>query len=119
MQMLHELANYIRSTLPLPQAILQLRINERANGVTFIWEGVEFFVSTSLKALELRGNTLYMTGLSILLESVLADRKDFARRCNQILDQLSEAETMLRSEPYSRAGAESLRDALRGVQRLS
>jgi hypothetical protein len=109
MQALQELARYIRNTLPNPEAILQLHIKERAAGITFIWQGVEFFVNTSLYAFEVRGHTLYITGLSTLLQSVLSNRNASQKWWAMLCEQLGEAETVLRDERLIRRGVEMIR----------
>lgn len=118
MESLQKLAQYVRSTLPAPQAILQLRINEQAAGITFIWQGVEFFVNASLYAFEVRGHTLYITGLSTLLQSVLGNRVAHERRWAVLLEQLVVAENLIRDERAIRRAVQIIRDVRERAQQI-
>jgi hypothetical protein len=118
MQTLQGLAQYVRSSIPVPQAILQMRINERAAGITFIWQGVEFFVNSALYAFELRGRTLYITGLSVLLQTVLMGRKSKEKNWQLLMEQLAEAETILRDERYIRHAVDIVRTVRENAERL-
>jgi hypothetical protein len=91
---LAELRDYVREAVPCPRALLQLKENETAGRVTFIWLGVEFFVKPSLHVFEVRGHALYITRLSTLLQAVrveivnsmqtncsVVEARHHARRC--------------------------------------
>jgi hypothetical protein len=71
-QELDELANYIRQTLPQSKAISNLSIETKSGAVSFAWNSRKFFVKPTLEVIELRGNGLFITGTSMLMQAVLA-----------------------------------------------
>jgi hypothetical protein len=109
---LQQVADYVRSTIPMPGAIMQMRASESAGGVTFFWQGIEFFVRESLQVFELRGNTLFITGLSSLLQTVLSRRKLDDHKFNGFVSQLSEAEALAR-DPRSTIRAVEILQSIR------
>jgi hypothetical protein len=115
---LQDLPGYIRATLPYPQAILQLRVNSSAGGVTFIWHGVEFFVKPSFQVLELRGNSLFLTGLSTLLQSVLMSSDQRGRRMEAALEIVTHAEDQVRVQSQPRAAAQTLAEARKLLEKV-
>jgi hypothetical protein len=105
---LQDLSRYIRATIPYPQSLVQLQTNQQAGGVTFIWTGTEFFVKTSLHVLEVRGHSLFITGLSTLLQSVLMSADNSAKKFDTMLETLNRAEDLIRVQHQVRAGAQLL-----------
>jgi hypothetical protein len=116
---LDDLVRYIRATLPYPQSILQLKPNVSAGGVTFLWLGTEFFVKPTLHCLEVRGNSLYVTGLSTLLQSVLMNADQSGRRLDGIVDSLSQAEDQVRVHHQPRAAAQILASVRQVLTRMA
>lgn len=115
---LDDLARYIRATIPYSQNILQLKPNPRAGGVTFIWLGTEYFVKPSLHTLEIRGNSLYITGLSTLLQAVLMSADQSGKKVEAVLEVLSQAEDLIRIDNQPRAGAQLLGSVRQTLERM-
>jgi hypothetical protein len=115
---LDELAQYIRQTIPQPRAILQLKPKPMAGGVTFIWHGVEFFVKPSLHVLEIRGHSLYITGLSTLLQTVFMKTSQSEEKFGSLLDALGQAENLVRGQNQSRAAAQVISSVRQNLQKM-
>ncbi len=117
-QSLNELADYIRASVPNPQAILQLRVNEKVGGVTFIWHGVDFFVKPTLNVLEVRGHTLYITGLSTLLQMVLMRRSASEKKLQTLVDSITQAEDLISVKNQTQAGIQLLQNVRESIERM-
>jgi hypothetical protein len=63
------LIDLIRSAIPYPGKIIHLE--SQANGVSFSWNHTDFFVDGNLAAFEVKGNTVYITSASMLLQAML------------------------------------------------
>jgi hypothetical protein len=116
---LENLARYIRTTIPYAQSIRQLNLNTSAGGVTFIWYGTEFFVKPSLHVLEIRGHSLYITGLSTLLQSVLMGADHSGKKCETVLEVVNQAEDLVRIQSQPRAAAQMLAGARQILERMA
>jgi hypothetical protein len=66
---MENLIELIRSAIPYPGKIIHLEA--QASGVSFSWNHTDFFVDGNLAAFEVKGNTLYITSASILLQAIL------------------------------------------------
>jgi hypothetical protein len=110
-QNLSELSDYIRKNVPYPKAIMSLRVQEQAGGVVFIWQGVEFLVKQSMEAFEVRGNNIYITGLSLLLQTALRKGDQEEHRIVKVIEALSDAENFARDNQPKKAG-----DLVRGAR---
>jgi hypothetical protein len=116
---LDDLVGYIRNTIPYSKSILQLKMNPQAGGVTFIWLGTEFFVKPSLHALEIRGNSLFLTGLSTLLQSVLMNADQSGRRLDAMIGALDQAEDQARVHHQPREAARTVAGVRNTLQRMT
>jgi hypothetical protein len=96
-QNLDELTQYIRQTLPQSKAILNLRAEEKSDVVRFTWNSREFVVKKSLEVLEVRGRNVYITGASMLLQTVLMKRDRNEKILEAVVATLSEVEGMVRT----------------------
>jgi hypothetical protein len=108
-QNLNQLVDHIRKTMPFPKALMNLQMKEQIGGVVFYWQGVEFLVKISLQAFEVRGNNLYITGLSTLLQLVLVRGGQEEQRIQSMLDALSNAEELVRVNNQPVRAAERVR----------
>lgn len=92
------LANHIREALPDSKSIVNLKVQSQLGVVTFYWHGVEFLVKPNLQVLELRGNNVYITGLSTLLQLILARRTQHERIVESVLARINQVEDMIQSK---------------------
>jgi len=60
-----------------------LEANQKISAVIFTWFGTEFVVKPTLNVLELRGTQLYVSGLSILMETVLKQKKQLLKEAER------------------------------------
>jgi hypothetical protein len=115
---LDELAQYIRKTIPNPKAILNLQPKNAMGAVTFYWHGVEFLVKPTLQVMEIRGNNLYITGLSTLLQVVLLRSNQDEKGIESALASINEAEDLIRVKNQPKAGAKLLQVAVDTLKRV-
>ena len=112
---LDELAQYVRQSLPDPRSILHLTVNPKIGAVTFIWHGLEFLVKPSLQVVEVRGYTLYLTGVSTLMQTALMRQNVNVKVFEAALKTIEEAEEMIRVQNLHQPGMKmiaSVRDTL-------
>ena len=112
---LDQLVQYLRQTLPYPRSIINLQVKDKIGAVTFYWQGVEFLVKPSLHVLEVRGHSLYITGLSTLLQTVLMKGDQNEKLLENALQSINDAEDLIRVKNQTQAGLQllgSVRDTL-------
>ena len=112
---LDQLVQYLRQTLPYPKSIINLQVKDKIGAVTFYWQGVEFLVKPSLHVLEVRGHSLYITGLSTLLQTVLMKGDQNEKLLENALQSINDAEDLIRVKNQTQAGLQllgSVRDTL-------
>jgi hypothetical protein len=115
---LDDLVLYIRQTLPQPKAIHKLEILEKLDAVRFHWQGREFLVRKNMDVLELKGDNLYMTGTSILIQSVLMKKTKNEKVLGAIEEVLKEAEELIAHRYKVDAGLRMLQTAKAGLMKL-
>jgi hypothetical protein len=116
---LEELATYIRQTLPQPRAIQKLEMMHQLDAVRFHWQGREFLVRKNMDVLELKGgDNLYVTGTSILIQSVLMKKSKNEKVLGAIEEILKEAEEMINSKFKAEAGLKLLETAKASLVKL-
>ena len=112
---LEELAQYVRQSVPDSKSMLHLKVNPKMGAVSFIWHGLEFVVQPSLHVFEVRGYSLYITGVSTLLQVVLMRRNANEKVLEAALKSVEEAEDLIRVKNQHQPGAQllgSVRDTL-------
>ena len=101
---LDELAQYVRQSLPDSRSILHLKVNPKMGAVSFIWQGLEFVVKPSLQVVEVRGYTLYVTGVSTLLQTVLMREHANVKVLEMALKSVEEAQEMIQVQNLHQPG---------------
>src|ERR1041384_2214248 len=108
MQTLNELAQYIRETLPQAKTITNLQVNDQAGVITFHWQGREFLVRKSMDVLEVKGKNLFLTGASMLLQTVLLKKNKNEKVVETAIEVLQQAEDLIGSKRQVEAGLKLL-----------
>lgn len=116
---LQELTQYIRETVPQAKAIAHLQIRESMDAVTFGWQGRDFLVKPSMQVLEMKNNNLYITGASMLLQSVLLKRDSNQKVIESILEVLYQVEDLILVKHQTEAGLKLLTNAKATMRRLA
>ena len=112
---LDELAQYVRLTVPDSRSILHLKVNPKMGAVSFIWHGLEFIVKPTMQAFEVRGYSLYITGVSTLLQVVLTRQNVNVKVFEAALKSIEEAQEMIQVQNLHQPGMRlmaSVRDTL-------
>ena len=92
---LEELATHIVQTFPSPRAITHLEQKPNWEAITFHWQGRRFVVRTSLQVLEMRRDRVFITGASMLAQSVLVTKTKQANVLESVVKTLREAEELI------------------------
>jgi hypothetical protein len=92
---LEELAQYIRQTLPQSKSIAHLHIDEKIGAVRFSWHAREFIVKPSLEVLELKGQHLYVTGASMLMQAAFLKKDKNEKVLGVVEETLQQVEDLL------------------------
>lgn len=88
---LEELVQFVRRTIPQAKAIKHLTANDEAQVITFEWQSRKFAVRTSLQTLEMKGQKLFITGASGLLQNLFmskAKNNTVIAEVNEVLQQV-------------------------------
>lgn len=101
---LEQLAQYIRQTVPQPKAILNLNVKEKLGVVTFVWHAREFVVKKSLEVLELKGQNLYVTGATMLMQSALMTAGKSETVIESVVDAIRQAEDLIKDDQQKDSG---------------
>jgi hypothetical protein len=120
-QTANELTNlvaHIRETLPDPKAILNVKVLERLGAVTFYWHGVEFLVKPSFEVMELRGNNIYITGLSSLLQLILSRKNHNGRIVENMLARINQVEELIQSKEETESAVRVLGSVKQTLTRM-
>jgi len=94
---LEELAAFVRKTMPSPNEISRLEKNEPAGVITFTWHNTRLVVQPSLQVFELKGQQLFITGSSHLVQTILAGENVRGEKMEAVLTTLDEASDFLRA----------------------
>lgn len=95
-QELDELAQYIGKTLPDQKAMANLRTNAQAGVAEFTWHARHFVVKPTLEVFELKGQTLLITGASMLIQAALRTKDKNAKVVEAVIETLHAAEENMR-----------------------
>ncbi|MBI2947239.1 MAG: hypothetical protein HYY23_06305 [Verrucomicrobia bacterium] len=98
-QELDELTQHIRKILPDQKAMSNLRTNPQANVVEFTWHARHFVVRPTLDVFELKGQTLLITGASMLIQAALRTKDKNTKVIEAVIETLHAAEDNMRGNP--------------------
>jgi hypothetical protein len=96
---LQDLVQYIREALPQSKMMTHLKLNEPAGLVTFTWQGREFAVKKSFEVLEMKGNNLYVTGATMLMQSAFMKKDKYGKVLDAVIETLQRVEEMAKNNP--------------------
>lgn len=116
---LQELAQHIRQTLPQSKQMINLQVLQDAGLVTFGWQGREFVVRTSREVFEVRGKNLYVTGSSMLIQTVLMKTDTNEKTVAGLVDVIAQAEEMINGRRQVDHGLRLLSQAKGTLARLA
>lgn len=116
-QELDELTQYIKKILPDQKALSNLRPNPAANVVEFTWHARHFVVRTSLDVFELKGQTLLITGASMLISAALRTKDKNTKIVEAVIESLRAAEENMRS--HQERGLSLLTEVKKTLGKLS
>lgn len=94
---LEELTVHIRKVLPEPKALAHLQTNAQAGVVEFNWHARHFVVRPTMEVYELKGRTLLITGISMLIQAALQTKDRNTKIIEVIVETLQAAEESMRT----------------------
>ncbi|TXT22176.1 MAG: hypothetical protein FD138_3664 [Planctomycetota bacterium] len=97
-QNLAELTDYVRKTLPQSNTIANFRSNDKANVIEFAWQSRNFIVKTTLEVMEMKGNNLFITGASMLMQAAFMKRSSNEKVVEAIVNTLQQIEDVVRRD---------------------
>jgi len=100
---LEELSQYIRQTIPQSKSITHLHVNENAGAVTFTWHARQFIVKPSLEVLEMKGQNLYVTGASMLMQAWFMKKDKNEKVLGVVQETLQQVEELLSKQETEKA----------------
>lgn len=109
----------IRSTIPHPEAIHDVSFQPALDGLTFIWFGNTFFAKPTLEVFEIRGRTLYVTGNSLLLQSLISFESEQVKVLEEVSSFLNRAEDILGRRYRHEDGVTVLKQAHASLRRAT
>lgn len=112
------LISFLRQAIPNPGAISKLNFNQAAGYVTFSWFGREFLVNKSKQVFELKGQKIFITGYSMLMQSALSGPESIQNRVKRIMEALAEVEDLIRMKHRVETGLTQLNMVKRRILEL-
>jgi hypothetical protein len=100
---LEELAQYIMRTLPQSKAVSHLNTDAKAGVVSFDWNSHKFMVKPSLEVLEVKGNNLFITAASMLMQAAFTTYDKNSRVLSVMDDTLRQVEEFLTNHQNEKA----------------
>ena len=97
-QNLAELTAYVRKTLPQSNTVANFKANDQANVIEFAWQSRNFVVKTTLEVMEMKGNNLFITGASMLMQAAFMKRSSNEKIVEAIVNTLQQAEDVVRRD---------------------
>jgi len=113
LQTLDELVQYLRRTVPQAKLIKHMLPDEKAGVVTFEWQSRRFAVRKSLEVFEVKGNRIFVTGASGLMQAALTTKNRNQSVINAVIETLEQVEGQMRdNKPKALALLDSVKKTL-------
>ena len=94
---LEDLTLHIRKVLPEPKALAHMQTNAQAGVVEFNWHSRHFVVRPTMEVYELKGKTLLITGISMLIQAALQTKDRNTKIIEAVVESLQAAEENMRT----------------------
>jgi hypothetical protein len=99
-----ELIVHVKKLMPASKLILNMETLSKSEGIRFKWHKKEFVVLTNLLTCELKnGKDLYKTGMSSLIQNILASNSNTNKLIVEIMEELEEAEKKIAKGQVSKS----------------
>lgn len=108
---LDDLARDVRAILPNSELIHDMSLQPGIDGLTFKWFGHTFFARVTREVFEVRGQTLYVTGTSVLLQALLTVSSTRLVELADVAESLVKAEDLMAEKRQMTAGLQAVRRA--------
>lgn len=111
---------HVRENLTPSSAITGLKVHETHGFVSFRWYERDFVVKKSIEVFEVKGQNLFVTGASILLQAVLTKAEFDAKTVETIVSSIRRVEELIGDDDQRDSGFKLLgtvRDTLKKLSR--
>ena len=115
---LEQLAQYVQRSVPEPRSLRALQAQENSNYVSFEWNATRFVIKKSLQVFEIRGQSLQVTGSSILMQETFVRSERLERILSVLIDSMHQAQTLVANEEDVTMGLELLAGAKESLRKL-
>lgn len=115
---LEQLAQYVQKSIPEPRALTGLRTQEQNGYISFQWHTTQFVVKKTLQVFELRGQSLLVTGSSILMQAAFTASQRQERILSAIVDAMRQAQTLVENGEDIAMGLKLLEGVKQSLRKL-
>lgn len=116
---LEELIQYVKRTIPQSKTIQNLKSSEEGDYVSFLWKSRNFLIRKNLQVFEVKSGRVFITGASTLMQSTLVVQNHNQKTIEGIVENLQEAEHMLKGALRKEQGLRVLDGIKRTLARLT
>ncbi len=113
------LAAHVRDSLIPSSGITGLKAHESHGFVSFRWYDRDFVVKKSMEVFEVKGQNLFVTGGSILLQAVLAKADNDTKIVETIVSSIRQVEDLIADDDQRDSGFKLLGTVRDTLKRLS
>ena len=92
---LEQLAHYVQRSIPEPRALAAITPHERNDYVSFRWHSTQFVIKKTLQVFEVKGQCLFVTGSSMLMQSAFIKIEHTERILSTIVDCMRQVQTLV------------------------
>ena len=119
MESLEQLAQYVQRSIPEPRALSALRAQEQSDYVSFQWHSTQFVIKKSLQVFELRGQSLLVSGTSILMQAAFLQNERNQRVLTVVVDSMLQAQELVANGEDVALGLKLLGSVKQSLRKLS
>ena len=114
-----QLTHHVRRNLGSAGPLALLKVHEQHGFVSFRWHERDFVVKRSMESFELKGQNLFVTGASMLMQAVLKRAEIDSVAIESIVSSIRAAEGLIGDEKERSAGIKLLANIKAALRRLS
>ena len=113
------LSQHVRRNLGSSGPLALLKVHESHGFVSFRWHERDFVVKRSMESFELKGQNLFVTGASMLLQAVLKKAESDSVTIESLVSSIRAAESLIADEKDRSAGFKLLANIKAALRRLA
>lgn len=87
----------VRRAVPIPSSISRLEVNLASGFVDLTWQSRHFVVKPPLEVFELKGKTLFVTGVSMLIQTILTRQESVGKVVKAVNSALERVDDLFKT----------------------